>query len=271
MINGEDALTANVIERAVDIHSLVVIASSGYQKCVSYLWRGWLVQDDAGEYSRFVPGAFRPTPETEPLHQSANGDTDVSCFVPYAEKINTSFWAHLDPDRMRVPQYQNVLHIAFSLIYLLLYTGAINTINPSGDLDAVETLLYIFTLGFICDEIAKLYKVGRYYLGFWNVFNSALYVLLTVSFITRMIALAHHAGHSQRHHFNELSYNFLAVTAPMFWMVSAYSPHPNIDIREEEIFLDIGVTMYTDLHCSASCSFWIPSASLAPCWWWLRS
>lgn len=119
---------------------------------------------------------------------------------------------------MRVPQYQNALHITFSIIYLALYTGAINTINPGGDLDPVEAFLYIFTLGFICDELTKFYKVGRYYIGFWNVFNTTLYALLTVSFITRTIALTHAYGSPQRHHFNELSYNFLAFTAPMFWM-----------------------------------------------------
>jgi hypothetical protein len=37
------------------------------------------------------------------------------------------------------------------------------------------------TFGFICDEFAKFWKVGRDYIGFWNVFNSTLYALLTVS------------------------------------------------------------------------------------------
>ena len=53
-----------------------------------------------------------------------------------------------------------------------MYTGAINTINPEGDVDVVEALLYLFTLGFILDEAAKFWKVGRFYLGFWNIFNS---------------------------------------------------------------------------------------------------
>ena len=61
---------------------------------------------------------------------------------------------------MRVPQYQNAVQIGISLIYLALYTGAINTINPTGDLDPVEGLLYIFTFGFICDEAGKFWKVG---------------------------------------------------------------------------------------------------------------
>lgn len=190
VVNGEDTLPANAIERAVDLHALRVIASSGYQKCISYLWRGWLVQDDE----------------------------DPSRFIDYKEKTNPNYWVHFDPDRMRAPVYQNTVQIAVSLIYLALYTGAINTINPSGDIDPIEGLLYVFTFGFVCDEFSKFWKVGRCYIGFWNVFNSTLYALLTVSFVTRMIALGHPMGHSTRGKFNRLSYNFLAFSAPMFWM-----------------------------------------------------
>lgn len=144
MVNGEDTSPANAIEKAVDLHALRVIGSSGYQRCISFLWRGWLVQDDE----------------------------DPSRFVDWKKKGNTDFWSHIDPDRMRVPAYQNALQIIISVVFLALYTGSINTQNPGGDLDAVEGLLYIFTVGFILDEAAKLWKVGRYYIGFWNVFNS---------------------------------------------------------------------------------------------------
>jgi len=190
LVSGEATKPANAIERAVDLHALNTIGSSGYQKCISYLWRGWLIQDE----------------------------NDPSRFIEYRDKTNTSYWAHLDPDRMRVPAYQNSVHIAFSLIYLALYTGAINTINPTGDLDVVEGFLYIFSFGFICDELSKFWKVGIYYLNFWNAFNLTLYALLTVSFVTRMIALSHELDSDPRRHFNELSYNFLAFTAPMFWI-----------------------------------------------------
>jgi hypothetical protein len=190
LIDGVPSVPANAIERAVDLHALTVIGSSGYQKCISYLWRGWLVQDDE----------------------------DPNRFVNYDNKTNTDYWSHLDPDRMRVPRYQNAVQIAMSVIYLALYTGAINTINPSGDLDIVEALLYLFTVGFICDEAAKFWKVGRFYIGFWNVFNSTLYALLATSFVLRIVAYSHGNDTSLRAHFNELSYNFLAFTAPMFWM-----------------------------------------------------
>merc|ERR1711964_805011 len=116
MIDGEQTSPANVIERAVDLHALMVTGSSGYQ---------------------------------------------------------------------------NATQVVFSLIYLGLYTGAINTVNPTGDLDIVEIILYIFTFGFLCDEFSKFWKVGRFYLGFWNVFNLVLYALLTTSLVTRFIALSH--------------------------------------------------------------------------------
>jgi hypothetical protein len=190
VVNGQETKPANAIERAVDLHALRVIGSSGYQKCINYLWRGWLIQDEND------PGKFKD----------------------YKDKNSTDYWAHFQPDRMRTPQYQNAVQISISLIYLALYTGAINTINNTGDLDVIEGILYIFTAGFIFDEIAKFWKVGRYYIGFWNVFNSTLYALLVVSFITRMIALGYDLGHPERDRFNELSYNFLAFSAPMFWM-----------------------------------------------------
>lgn len=192
ILDGEQTTVANVIEKAVDLHALRVIGSSGYQKTVQYLWKGWLVQDDE----------------------------DATTFVDYKEKANPGYWVHLDPDRMRAPVYQNATQVVISLVYLALYTQAINTVNPTGDLDVTEILLYIFTFGFLCDEFAKLWKVGRYYLGFWNIFNLILYSMLTVSLVTRCIALSHpfndeHDG--QRERFNELSYNFLAFSAPMFW------------------------------------------------------
>lgn len=53
IVDGEETKPANAIEKAVDLHAVIVIGSSGYQKCVNYLWRGWLVQDE-DDPSRFV-------------------------------------------------------------------------------------------------------------------------------------------------------------------------------------------------------------------------
>ncbi len=192
MRNGEETKPANVIERAVDLHAVWVIGSSGYQKCVKFLWRGWLHQDDMNP---------------------AN-------FVEYKEKTSSNYWDHLNPDRMRAPIYQNTVQIFFSLLYLVLYTIAVNTVNVSGDLDVVEGILYLMTAGFIFEEASKFWKIGRFYFGFWNAFNSTLYTLLSISFVLRIIALIHSpdANDEQRIRYNQLSYNFFAFSAPMFWM-----------------------------------------------------
>jgi hypothetical protein len=190
LVDGEPTKATNAIEKAVDLHAVVVIGSSGYQKCVNYLWRGWLVQDE----------------------------DDPSRFTDYKLKTSTSYYDHFDPDRMRVPQYQNCLQIIISLVYLVVYCQVINSINPKGDLDAGEVILYFFTLGFILDEFGKFWKIGRYYLGFWNIFNSTLYTLVAVSFVSRCIGLSHETHTKEREDMNRLSYDFLAFTAPMFFM-----------------------------------------------------
>ena len=188
---GSETPPSNVIERAVDLHALTIISSSGYQKCIKYLWHGWLCQDDK----------------------------DPSNFIEYQDRTSTSYWAHFNPDRMRAPVYQNALQIFFSVLYLALYTGVISTINPSGDVDIVEGLLYLMTLGLIADEANKVRKIGRNYFGFWNAFNNTLYTLLAVSLILRIIALNHNplTHGPTRSKYNTLSYNFLAFSAPMFW------------------------------------------------------
>ncbi|KAI9369717.1 hypothetical protein BJX61DRAFT_545298 [Aspergillus egyptiacus] len=191
-IDGEDCAPANVIERAVDLHALRVIGSAGYQKCIKYLWNGWMCQQEGNPTS----------------------------FVAYHDRDSTEFAVHFHPDRMRAPIYQSFCQILSSLVYLALYTQVINTVNPTGDLDVIESILYIITLAFICDEVTKLWKIGRNYFDFWNAFNSTLYCILAVSFFLRVAALTHSASSDdeQRQDLNKLSYNFLAFAGPMFWM-----------------------------------------------------
>ena len=64
---------------------------------------------------------------------------------------------------MRAPPYQNALEIVISIAFLALYTVAIKTINQSGELDAIESFLYVQPL-----------VLGSFYLNVWNVSNAAL-------------------------------------------------------------------------------------------------
>ncbi|ROT41923.1 hypothetical protein SODALDRAFT_318721 [Sodiomyces alkalinus F11] len=195
LVDGEPTYPANAIERAVDLHAVDVITSSGYQKCVDHLWRGWLVQDE----------------------------DNPTTFVDYANRDKISFFTHLDPDRIRVPRYQNATQLLVTIAFLVLFTVAVNTPNPSGRLDVAEVLLYLFTLGFICNEVTKVYKAGYRILGFWNAVNGVLYTLITASFVLRMVGLGQPLDHGHEdpaHHrefYRTLSYNFLAFSAPLFW------------------------------------------------------
>jgi hypothetical protein len=129
--NGKESTPANVIEKAVDLHATMVIGSSGYQKCIQYLWKGWVAQD-----------------LDNPMQ-----------FTSYKHIANKNFWVHFDHDRIRAPRYQNMFQIMVSVLYLVLYTISINTIDARGGIDVEEGVLYMFTLSFIADEAGKLWKV----------------------------------------------------------------------------------------------------------------
>jgi hypothetical protein len=189
LVDNKPIPAANVIEKAVDFHAVRVICSAGYQKCISHLWKGWVVQDE----------------------------DDPAVFVDYRGRDNRRFLSHMDPDRIRTPMYQNAAQLLFSVLYLALYTMAINSINANGVLDTAEILLYIFTFGFICDELTKFWKAGYHILSFWTAFNAVLYSFLTVSLCLRITGLAYPDDHDLRHYYDRLSYNFLAFIAPMFW------------------------------------------------------
>ena len=221
LVDGEQTQPANVIERAVDLHALHITGSSGYQKCVNYLWRGWLVQDE----------------------------NDPSNFTVYKKKDNPNYWEHVHPDLMRAPVYQNATQIIMSFIYLILFSQVIATVNPTGEIDVVEIILYVFTFGFLCDEFSKLWKVGRNYIGFWNVFNVVLYALLTTSLVVRCIALSHKPGDNKRQDLNKLSYNFLGKCFP---------PRSTIVLTSKPFLHPCSGCVY--------CSISTPSDSSVPCW-----
>lgn len=84
-------------------------------------------------------------------------------------------------------------------------------------LDAAEIALYIFTFGFVCDELVKVYKAGYQILGFWNAFNAVLYAFLTASLILRILGLTAPIDSDLRTRYSTVSYNVLSFMAPMFW------------------------------------------------------
>lgn len=187
-LNGVDSVPASALEMAVDMHSTIVIGSSGYQRCVKWLWRGWIVQSS----------------------------TDPHSYVMYKGVSSHSIRVHFDPNRIKTPLYQNILEILFSVIYLILFTIILNghQYTTSG-LDGFEVLFYLFTLGSVIDEFVKFYHVGYHYLGFWNVFNDTMYTIIAISIGFRFASFNSHG--SLRDRYDEMCFRVLSCAAPFMW------------------------------------------------------
>ncbi len=184
----QDTTPVSALELAVDRHSIVVISSSGYQRCMKWLWRGWIVQS----------------------HR------DPQSYVIYEDVNKSKISAHFNPNRLKTPQYQNAIEIFISVIYLILFTYVINS-HDSFNPDGLEIFYYLFTLGFALDEFIKFYHVGYYSLGFWNAFNDTMYTLILSSLAFRLYATTKQRGSDPRLYYGEISYKILSCAAPFMW------------------------------------------------------
>lgn len=186
----EDSLPASALEMAVDMHSTIVIGSSGYQRCIKWLWKGWIIQSS----------------------------TDPHSYVLYKGVLLHSIRTHFDPNRVKTPFYQNLLEIAFSIVYLILYTIILSSHQEvTTPIDLFEILFYLFTLGCILDELVKVYHVGLNYLGFWNVFNDIMYGIISIAISFRLVSLNHQHDVNQRDRLDEISFRILSCAAPFMW------------------------------------------------------
>lgn len=172
----EEQPARNALEMAIDLHLIPIITSAGFQKCIKYLWRGWIVQSSL---------------------DGNNFEVDKHYALP-------KFSSHFNPDRVKTPKYQNFLEIFFLLIYLVLFTVCVNC-EVKLNYFWLEALLYLFTAGFLGDEVTKVYHVGLNYLKFWNYFNGAMYAMITVAFAVRL--LGHEAS----------LFRVLSCVAPFMW------------------------------------------------------
>lgn len=187
-VNEENLTPTSALELAVDMHSTVVIGSSGYQRCVKWLWRGWVIQ----------------SPD------------DVHSYVLYKDVASHSIRKHFDPARVKTPYYQNILEIFFSVLYLVFYSIVLNTHQETtSPLDFCECMFYFFTFGLVLDEFVKFYHVGTNYFGFWNAFNDLMYVINIIAIGFRAASLNSH-GHA-RDRYDEISFRILSCAAPFMW------------------------------------------------------
>ncbi|AET40121.1 Yvc1p Ecym_5363 [Eremothecium cymbalariae DBVPG len=189
--NDVDLNPISALELALDMHCTMIIGSCGYQRCLKWLWRGWIVQN---EYN----------PET---------------FILSDTVASVEFKKHFTPDRIRSPIYQNWLQIIFSIIYLMLYTKIVNSKDSENvaPLDNWELLFCFFTTGYVADEASKLYHVGWNYLGFWNVYNDTMYTVISLSIVLRIVSVSPALNIHQAQYWDMISYRTLSCAAPLVW------------------------------------------------------
>ncbi|BFZ62032.1 Calcium channel yvc1 [Saitoella coloradoensis] len=181
---------AQAAEAAIDQHVTYVIGANNFQRCITYLWRGYWEVDSG---------------------------PDGMTFTPNRELTNTSFRVHLDGEKIKTPRYQTLWGVITSAIFLLLYTIAVNTPDAIGQVDVVEIILYVFVIASTIDEFAKLWKVGRFaYLAFWNVWNLTTYTMFHICLGYR-VAAAFTKDSENQLQYNLRAYQFLAAAAPLMW------------------------------------------------------
>lgn len=187
-LNDEDSEPANALELAVDTHSLI-ISTSGYQRCIKWLWIGWIVQSES----------------------------DPSEYVLYDKKTNTNYLSHFSPSRIQTPFYQNILEIGVAILYLIIYTIVANIESNSQAFNIPETILNLFTLGFALDEFQRFYHLGPSYVSFPNIFNDLLYGIMFISTIFRFFCV-YSKNPAHQDMYNITSQRFIAVAAPFMWI-----------------------------------------------------
>ncbi|KAI9467155.1 calcium activated cation channel [Lactarius psammicola] len=189
-----DIEVSSAIELAIDSHCTIFLSSSEAQDVINSLWNGDLVQ-------------------------RTNEDLDVD-YVPAYDNMGLSFWGHLDPSRIAIPCYHNILRIVVWLFFLVVYSQAVR--EPLDRLDPLhrhfdfwEVLLYVMGLAFLL-EGASIFKTLRLAtwraFGFWHVVAILTDGLLLAAFILRVSGLV--SQEEQQDQLRLSSFQVLSCVAP---------------------------------------------------------
>ncbi|KIJ56958.1 hypothetical protein M422DRAFT_23093 [Sphaerobolus stellatus SS14] len=198
--NGDVSTPSSVLEYAVDQDSVIFLSSNECQLAMDSLWDG-----------RWV--------------QKYNDHDDID-YVPFDEVREGGFWGHLDPSRLSVPKYQNILRIVIWFFFLLAYSQAVRQPiegkrTNKQSLDGWEYALYIMSFSFASEEFHKIYKNIRLFTwragiaSFWTIISIITMSLLTAAFVYRLIGIFGNDPNGQTH---ILSFQILSCVAPFIWM-----------------------------------------------------
>lgn len=131
--DGDESAPSSALETAIDQHGTIFLSSSEAQHVVNSLWRGdWI--------------------------QRNNDNMDID-YVPYQAAESSSFWAHLNPDRMSVPRYQSTFKMVVWTIFLFVYSQSVQSplesFNSERNWDGYEIVLYLMAAAFLIEGNLK--------------------------------------------------------------------------------------------------------------------
>lgn len=188
--DGDESLPTSALESAVDQRATYFLSSNEAQRCVFAVWRGLLVQK-----------------------QQPDGNIEYELFKIRPEQ--RSFWWHFDPQRIAVPRYQFFFRVGLWILFLVCYTLAIQT--PDRGFGPEDIILYTQLLGYLVEDLVKIYKIGIYAtISVWQIVNWLIYSLAAVAFIFRCLDLGTHDEEKQSR-YRQLAFQWLSMAAPLVW------------------------------------------------------
>lgn len=123
--------------------------------------------------------------------------------------------------RLRVPRYMKIFEIGFFLCFLgLFYIVCLERVKEY--VTMWEVLFYIFTLGFVFDELDDFMESGIYFYAtdIWSVWDIGIALIGVAFFVLRMIGLSRGSDRTMEWAFNILALHSLLLIPRIFSLVS---------------------------------------------------
>ena len=117
--------------------------------------------------------------------------------------------------RLRVPRYRQFLSTASFAVLLGLYLAVL--IERSLDISALEMLFWIWSAGFMLDEVVGFTEQGfsLYIMSFWNAFDLGILLLLVCYYGLRLYGILMPAA--RKHYVADMAYDLLAANAVLLF------------------------------------------------------
>ncbi|BEJ15939.1 hypothetical protein CspHIS471_0505440 [Cutaneotrichosporon sp. HIS471] len=221
--DGDQSPALSALECAIDQHCTIFLSSNEAQTVVQSLWKGEWVQHN-------------------------NEDDDIDYTEYHIDSENGGFWAHFNPNRLAVPRYQNMFKIVMWIVYLFVYSQAVQSpleaTDPYHEFDGWEITLYIMTFAYFLDEIRRVVKtIGistsiYAVFNFWSIIALITDALIIVAFSLRVAGIRLDSDSEERANLHYRSFQVLACVAPLIWLrlITVFEGYKTVGVLQVVVF-----------------------------------